>query len=130
MGDLTSNAEALGDFLKTTRAGVKLPTAFAQMIQATLSDTFEVDTEEGLVNLGAQIVWSAVEQANKGIKPVLGDLFFRWLNDNPSVKSMSSQDFPPNAGKGGGKATDKTGSVPTLSEATTEADSIAGTVSI
>ena len=83
MGDLTSNAEALGDFLKTTRAGVKLPTAFAQMIQATLSDTFEVDTEDGLVNLGAQIVWSAVEQANKDIKPVLGDLFFRWLNTHP-----------------------------------------------
>ena len=124
-GDLASNTGTLGDFLKTTRAGVKLPAPFARAIQTTLLETFEVDSEDGLMQLGAQIVWSAVEADYKEIKPVLGDLFFRWLNDNPAVKAISSQASPPNA-QGGGNSSDKQGAGTMPSEVTTEADSIAG----
>ena len=70
-GDLASDTGTLGDFLQTTRAGVKLPAPLVVAIQATLKETFEVDSEDGLMALGAQIVWSAVEADNKDINRVL-----------------------------------------------------------
>ena len=87
-----------------------------------------MDSEEGLVHLGAQIVWQAVEAENKDIKPVLGDLFFRWLNNNPAVKPLTTQASPPTVDMGGGKAAGKHGAGLAITEASSELDSIAGTL--
>ena len=84
--DPTEHAEAemgIGEFLESTRAGVRLPSALIEVILVTLKETFEVESPQGLMGLGAQLVWAAIEERKEAkISSVHGDLFFRWLNDD------------------------------------------------
>ena len=103
MADIGDRADALLDFLRSTRASVRLPSALVEVTHRVLLETFEVESQEDLIGLGAQIVWTAIEGAgNERILPVHGELFFRWLNDTPVRPQVINLITPPRNGEGGG----------------------------
>ena len=89
-------------FLESRRGGVKLPRALRALVLRTLTETFEVESQEEALALGPEVILRSVEGAGDDRFRLGHDLLLaRWLlDDQPEVPVRNNA--APQAGGAGG----------------------------
>ena len=92
-------------FLESRRGGVKLPRALRALVQETLTETFEVESQEEALALGPEVILRSVEGAGDDRFKLGHELLLaRWLlDDQPEVPVRNIA--APQAGGAGGQET-------------------------
>ena len=89
-------------FLESRRGGVKLPRALRSLVQDTLTETFEVESQEEVLALGPEVILRSVEGAGDDrYKPGHDALLARWILDEQAGVPVRNNAAPQAGGAGG-----------------------------